>query len=135
MGLLPWVAGGASLLRWEWKKFEGDKSVAGPDAATARISARRFLGEADTKSIKHTTSPDTDLSPQDQIHRIFTDALDVDYLDHGSLLDIWPSINLMEGIVLAEHAGGLPETDEDLLLRCRTIGDLIEILTPDAVVI
>lgn len=85
------------------------------------------------KSLKCTTSPDTDLSAQDQLHRIFADALDVDSLDHGSLLNIWPSINLMEAVILSEQAGGLPESDEDSLLRCRTIGDLIELLTPEAI--
>lgn len=85
------------------------------------------------KSTKSTTSPDTEFSLQDQIHRIFADALDVDSLDHGSLLDTWPSINLMEAVILSERAGGLPESNEDALLRCRTVGDLIELLTPDVV--
>ena len=77
------------------------------------------------KSIKAATI--IELSPADQLRTLMAVALDVDSVSDRDRLDQWPEIDQMEAVVLCERHLGLGETNEDRLLKCRTVGDLVAI--------
>lgn len=67
------------------------------------------------------------LTPEESIRAILATALSVDEVRDEDLLDPHASIDVVEGVVRCERHLSITEVDEDRLLRCLTIGDLIRL--------
>ena len=66
-----------------------------------------------------------DLSQHDRIRALLAFSLCVDAVYDEDLLDKWSSLYCVEAVVACERAFGVAEIEDDELLRCRSIGDLV----------
>ena len=84
-----------------------------------------ILGTTDPESLKLSPITPADLSPQDRIRHILAFSLCMDKVSDSDLLAQWPSLDVTEAVVCCERELKIPEVDDELLLRCLTIGDLV----------
>jgi acyl carrier protein len=67
--------------------------------------------------------------PAARIREILAFSLCENAVADNDLLSKWSSLDVVEAVVACEQALGIPEIDEDRLIRCKTIGDLIRIFS------
>ncbi len=84
------------------------------------------------KSTKTAPKTGPDLSPEGKVRQMIALSLCVESVYDADSLDRWPSLDLVEAVVICERALGLGEIDDDKLLACKTIGDLVDIINAPA---
>ncbi len=73
-----------------------------------------------------------DATPTDRVRSLLAFSLCVDSVNDDDLLALWPSLDLVEAIMICESALKIPEIEDEHLLRCSTIGKLAEVIVSSA---
>ncbi len=73
-----------------------------------------------------------DATPSDRVRGLLAFSLCVDSVNDDDLLALWPSLDLVEAIMICESALKIPEIDDGHLLRCSTVGKLIGVIVASA---
>lgn len=77
------------------------------------------------KSTKHAPSTAAELTPEGHIREIIAFSLGEGSVSDSDLLDRWTSLDCVEAIVCCERDLKIPEIEDEKLLKCMTIGDLV----------
>lgn len=80
------------------------------------------------KSIKTAAVIDPiDLSPEARIRHILAFSLGEVSVSDSDPLEKWSSLDCVEAIVCCERDLEIPEINDDLLLKCKMIGDIVKL--------
>lgn len=79
------------------------------------------------KSTKQAPSTAPDLTPEARIRQILALSLHEESVKDADSLTLWSSLDCVEAVIACERQLGIPEIDDDLLLKCKTIGDIVEL--------
>ena len=83
------------------------------------------MTSARTKPVAHIAE---DATPADRVRTLLAFSLCVDSVRDEDSLDIFPSLDVVEAIVVCERALGIPEIDDERLLKCQTIGRRVGVI-------
>ena len=78
-------------------------------------------------SMKVAPTPAADQTPAGHIRDLIAFSLCEDQVQDTDLLGKWSSLDVVEAVVVCERALGTGEIDDERLIRCRTVGDLVRI--------
>ena len=68
-----------------------------------------------------------DQTPAGHIRDLIAFSLCEDQVQDTDMLSRWSSLDCVEAVIAVERTLGTSEIDDERLIRCRTVGDLVRI--------